>query len=101
MIQIQKSIGLKVKCQDGKVTDVNKNELLLDGRRYAEYKRSTDRPNLQNISVNIQANHRKKKKSDPYDVYDYDDPEDFYYDKLSMIFECYEDAEDYFDDHNY
>ena len=38
--------------------------------------------------------------ADPYDVYDYDDPEDFYYDNYDD-FECYEDAEDYFDDHNY
>ena len=34
---------------------------------------------------------------DPYDVYDYDDPEDFYYDRMDD-FDSYEDAEDYWDD---
>ena len=37
------------------------------------------------------------KKSDPYDVYDYTDPEDFYFD-WEDDFEDFEDAEDYWDD---
>ena len=39
-------------------------------------------------------------KDDPYDVYDYDDPEDFYYDNYDEFFD-YEDAEDYFYDNRY
>ena len=35
--------------------------------------------------------------SDPYDVYDYDDPEDFYYDWMDD-FDGYEDAEDYWEE---
>ena len=95
-----KSIGLKVKCRDGKVTDVIKMNYYWteDGMpntsgvpidRFAKYKRKYSSKSTE-----------KKKKSDPYDVYDYDDPEDFYYDNYDD-FECYEDAEDYFDDHNY
>lgn len=37
------------------------------------------------------------KRDDFYDVYDYDDPEDFYYDNEDD-FDSYEDAEDYYDD---
>ncbi len=36
--------------------------------------------------------------SDPYNVYDYDDPDDFYYDNYDD-FDGYEDAEDYWYDH--
>ena len=36
------------------------------------------------------------KTSDPYDVYDYDDPEDFYFD-WEDDFEDFEDAEDYWE----
>ncbi len=38
-----------------------------------------------------------KSKDDPYDVYEYSDPEDFYYDNYDD-FDCYEDAEDYYDE---
>ena len=37
------------------------------------------------------------KKSDPYDVYSYDDPEDFYFD-WEEDFDGYEDAEEYWED---
>lgn len=37
------------------------------------------------------------KKDDFYNVYDYDDPEDFYYDNEDD-FDSYEDAEDYYDE---
>lgn len=40
-----------------------------------------------------------KKKSDPYDVYDYSDPEDFYYDNYDDFWD-YEDAEDYYNEHH-
>ena len=40
-----------------------------------------------------------KKKSDPYDVYDYSDPEDFYYDNYDDFWE-YEEAEDYYNEHH-
>lgn len=39
----------------------------------------------------------KPKKDDFYNVYDYDDPEDFYYDNEDD-FDSYEDAEDYYDE---
>lgn len=95
-----KSIGLKVKCQDGKVTDVIKMNY---------YWTEDGMPNTRGVPIDQFAKYKrkyssksteKKKKSDPYDVYEYDDPEDFYYDNYDD-FECYEDAEDYFDDHNY
>ena len=35
--------------------------------------------------------------NDPYDVHDYDDPEDFYYDNEDL-FDDYEEAEDYYYD---
>lgn len=35
--------------------------------------------------------------NDPYDVYEYDDPEDFYYDWMEDFWD-YEDAEDYWED---
>ena len=37
------------------------------------------------------------KRDDFYNVYDYDDPEDFYYDNEDD-FDSYEDAEDYYDE---
>jgi hypothetical protein len=40
-----------------------------------------------------------KTYSDPYDVQDYDDPEDFYYDNYDD-FDGYEDAEDYWDENH-
>ena len=39
----------------------------------------------------------KPKQNDFYDVYDYDDPDDFYYDNEDD-FDSYEDAEDYYDE---
>lgn len=39
----------------------------------------------------------QKSKKDPYDVYEYSDPEDFYYDNYDD-FDCFEDAEDYYND---
>ncbi len=41
----------------------------------------------------------KSKKSDPYNVNDYSDPEDFYYDNYDDFWE-YEEAEDYFNEHH-
>ena len=38
-------------------------------------------------------------KPDPYDVYDYYDAEDFYYDHYDDFYDYY-DAEDYFNDHH-
>ena len=38
------------------------------------------------------------KPSDPYDVYDYSHPDDFYYDHYDDFWD-YEDAEDYYDAH--
>ena len=41
-----------------------------------------------------------KKSADPYDVYDYDDPDDFYFDNYEDFYD-YEDAEDYFYENRY
>ena len=40
-----------------------------------------------------------KKKEDPYNVNDYSDPEDFYYDNYDDFWE-YEEAEDYYNEHH-
>jgi hypothetical protein len=91
-----KSIGLVVECEDGIVTEVIKKD---------PYWKSDGTPNYSGkpISINTPkrnttSSSKSTKKSDPYDVYDYDDPEDFYYDNEDD-FDGYEDAEDYFYDH--
>ena len=43
------------------------------------------------------ATEKGASRSDPYDVYEYDDPEDFYYDWMDD-FDGYEDAEDYWEE---
>lgn len=48
-----------------------------------------------NDSYNSYRNH--KSQYDPYDVYEYSAPEDFYDDNYDD-FDCYEDAEDYYND---
>ena len=40
-----------------------------------------------------------KKKEDPYNVNEYSDPEDFYYDNYDDFWE-YEEAEDYYNEHH-
>lgn len=45
----------------------------------------------------IDKSYSKKYPDDPYDVYDYSDPEDFYYDNWDDFYE-YEEAEDYYNE---
>lgn len=47
--------------------------------------------------VPYQQKKKTQSRHDDYDVYDYDDPEDFYFDHEDE-FEDYEDAEDYYDE---
>lgn len=85
-------IVLIVECKDGKVTDVIK---------YFEwvYWTSDGMPKFWATKPKTTTNSSSKKKSDPYDVYDYSDPEDFYYDNYDDFWD-YEDAEDYFNEHH-
>ena len=41
---------------------------------------------------------KTKKTDDPYNVYDYSDPEDFYYDNYDDFWD-YEEAEDYYNEY--
>ena len=85
-------IVLIVECKDGKVTDVIK---------YFEwvYWTSDGMPKFWATKPKTTTKSSSKKKSDPYDVYDYRDPEDFYYDNYDDFWD-YEDAEDYFNEHH-
>lgn len=86
-------IVLIVECKDGKVTDVIK---------YFQWIYWTS-DGMPNFGATKPKTTTKKstitKKSDPYDVYDYSDPEDFYYDNYDDFWD-YEDAEDYFNEHH-
>ena len=53
--------------------------------------------NTSSTAGETQDSKNSTRRNDPYDVYDYDDPEDFYYDHEDE-FEDYEDAEDYYDE---
>ena len=57
---------------------------------------------LKQQNKNTGSSNTKKKnssaKSDPYDVYDYTHADDFYYDHWDD-FSDFEEAEDYFDEH--
>ena len=50
-------------------------------------------------SSSYKKNSAKKSNDDPYNVNDYTDPEDFYYDNYDDFWE-YEEAEDYFNEHH-
>ena len=86
-------IMLIVTCKEGKVTSVS---------RYGWDSFWTEdmKPVWNGINRHKnKINSSKEKKSDPYDVYDYSDPEDFYYDNYDDFWD-YEDAEDYFNEHH-
>lgn len=88
-----KDIVLIVECKDRKVIDVIK---------YFEwvYWTSDGMPNFGATKPKTTTKKSTtKKKSDPYDVYDYSDPEDFYYDNYDDFWD-YEDAEDYYNEHH-
>lgn len=86
-------IMLIVTCKEGKVTSVS---------RYGwGYFWTEDIKPIWN-GTNPYKNKKSsssKKKEDPYDVNDYSDPEDFYYDNYDDFWD-YEDAEDYFNEHH-
>ena len=84
-------IMLIVTCKGGKVTSVS---------RYGWYDFWTeDMKPIWNGKNSYKKSSSSKKKSDPYNVYDYSDPEDFYYDNYDDFWE-YEEAEDYFNEHH-
>lgn len=83
---------LRVTCENGAVKEVRKN--------YNNVYRKEDGTVVFEVYSVPSYNYSKKsdEKSDPYNVYDYDDPEDFYDDNYDD-FDGYEDAEDYYDEH--
>lgn len=88
-----KDIVLIVECKDSEVINVTK---------YFEwvYWTSDGMPNFGATKPKTTTkSSSSKKKSDPYDVYDYSDPEDFYYDNYDDFWD-YEDAEDYYNEHH-
>lgn len=84
---------LFVECKDGKVTDVIKYYESTYWTSNGMPKFWATRPKTTTKSSS------SKKKSDPYDVYDYSDPEDFYDENYDDFWD-YEDAEDYFNEHH-
>ncbi len=82
-------IMLIVTCKEGKVTSIS---------RYGwDYYWTADLKPIWN-GTNPYKNKKSsssKKKEDPYNVNDYSDPEDFYYDNYDDFWE-YEEAEDYY-----
>ncbi len=86
-------IMLIVTCKGGKVTSVSRYG-------WGYYWTDDIKPiwNGKNPYKNKKSS-SSKKKSDPYNVYDYSDPEDFYYDNYDDFWE-YEEAEDYFNEHH-
>lgn len=74
------------RCINGKVTQV-----------WDERDKDTSKPYVPITYSYTPKEEKTKRRSDLYDVYDYDDPEDFYYDHEDE-FEDYEDAEDYFEE---
>ena len=82
-------IMLIVTCKDRKVTSVSRYGW---GYFWTEYIKPIW--NGTNPYKNKKSN-SSKKKEDPYNVNDYSDPEDFYYDNYDDFWE-YEEAEDYY-----
>lgn len=81
-------------CRDGKVTDLIR---YVSGSSSSSYSGSSSSKRGYSSNRFYGRNSSKSNRKDDYDVYDYDDPEDFYYDHEDE-FEDYEDAEDYWDE---
>lgn len=59
----------------------------------------TSKPVKNGGYTSSKKHHSHEKKSDPYNVYDYSDPEDFYEDNYDDFWD-FEDAEDYYNEHH-
>lgn len=86
---------LVVTCINGEVSHISKY-----GTGY--YWTADGKPNYNAKNPYTSSSYKKKtkktdKKEDPYDVYEYSDAEDFYYDHEDDFWDYY-DAEDYYDD---
>lgn len=86
-----KDVVLIVECKNGVVTRVSKYYTGL-------YWTEDGLPNFGAQKPKPSKTPTPPKKEDPYNVYDYTDPEDFYYDNYDDFWD-YEDAEDYFNEH--
>mgnify|MGYP003302042220 CR=1 FL=1 len=84
------NLMLVVKCRDRRVYDVYKY-----GNRWTD----DGKPIFGGSAPKKETMVKKEEKSDPYNVYDYSDPEDFYDDNYDDFWD-YEDAEDYFNEHH-
>ena len=82
---------------------IEKERELKEEREYRQYlqEKEAQENSKSNNSTGTYTYNRKKYRSkyydDPYDVYEYNDPEDFYYDNEDD-FDGAEDAEDYWDE---
>lgn len=83
---------LAVSCINGEVDHVSK---------YYEwaYWTSDGRPKPNGTNYTRSSSKNTGKSEDPYDVNEYSDPEDFYYDNYDDFWE-YEEAEDYYNDYH-
>lgn len=78
---------------DGEIIEIIHHEIPYE---YVQKVMATPKPTPKRSYSSSTA---KDTPSDPYDVYDYSDPDDFYYDHYDDFFD-YEDAEDYFYEHD-
>jgi len=88
---------LYVDCEDGAVRTVIKYG---EGYFWTEDGKPIFSAKNPYRHISGKSSKKKDEKDDPYNVYDYSDPEDFYYDNYDDFWE-YEEAEDYFNEHHY
>ena len=82
-------IVFTARCVQGKVFQV------WDSRDSVD----TSKPAKNGGYTSSEKHHSHEKKSVPYNVYDYSDPEDFYEDNYDDLL-AFEDAEDYYNEHH-
>lgn len=85
-----RKLTMIVECENHKVDEVKKfyrDELWTEPGQHT----------LSSLKIVTPERHYPEFKGDMYNVYDYDDPEDFYFD-YEDDFDGYEDAEEYFDE---
>lgn len=85
---------LAVTCINGKVDHVSKYGI-------GYFWTADGKPNYNGKNPYTSSSYKSKKKSydDPYDVNEYSDPEDFYYDNYDDFWD-YEEAEDYYNSYH-
>jgi hypothetical protein len=85
---------LAVTCINGKVDHVSKYGI-------GYFWTSDGKPNYNGKNPYTSSSYKSKKKTydDPYDVNEYSDPEDFYYDNYDDFWD-YEEAEDYYNSYH-